>query len=218
MPYPVPFAWTRLRQSPEASGAYQQTEGLRVTVWEPVSDVQLFTAAANWLTQGYERDWAMRIWYARGIYDGKTIPSLTVQAYALGTANSQGKEIVDNDYILARIGAAAYAGIGSSPLTLFSDETPTNSYVDVDFRLAVPNGASTEGEFFVGLDFETEEDTPWFDDGDFIEFGTIFDAYQPSTRLRLHRSDILVSGYIYTQAQRTAIEAGGLTFPSDAAI
>lgn len=218
MPFPVPLVWARPRRTPEATPAYQQTEGLLVTVWDPTPDAQVFTVPAHWLTQGYERDWTLRVWYARGIYQGKTLPSLALQAYALGATDAQGKEVVDNDYILARIGAAAYAGIGTNPLDLFTSETGTNDFVDIDFRLAIPNGASTEGEFFLGLAFTTEYGTPWFDDGDFFGFGTMFDGYEPEERLRLNTSVVIISGFIYTQAQKTAIEAGGLTFPADAAI
>lgn len=221
MPYPIPFIWNRTRKTAAAFKSNQQNPPLWITARTVDDKTRLLTVQQYWMTQQRYRDWSMRVWYARSYFAGRSIPSLTVQAQALGTGDGQGAEIVDNDYILARLsGGGGYTGIGTAPFTISSTEIQSNSYFDVDFRFAVPNTASTLGRFLLYLVWDTEEDIAWFgDDSDplWFEHGGFYGSVDLTNRVAFNRSRVTVLGHIHTETERTDLAAGGLDLPADVA-
>lgn len=219
MPFPLPFLWSRTR-TPLASRAYQQDPVLRVTAWTTAAPpTRVLAVTQHWLTIGRRRDWTMRIWYAKGIYAGRTIPSLSVRAYALGAEDEEGAEVVAEDMILARLsGVGSYVGIGTAALELQATEMETNSYVDVDFRLAIPVGATTLGRFVLKLMFSCDDESAFFGSGDFVGDGAKLEAANPTGIVALDRSKVTIWGHVFSTAERTSLAAGGITLPSDSVI
>ena len=218
MPLLPLFRWSR-KKTILSTRAYQQDPVLRVAFWTTTGYLLLPAMQQAWIAQGFQRDWTVRLWYARGVYDGKSLPSLSILAEALGASDAEGAEVVANDYILARLsGVGGYAGIGTAPLVVSSDEVPTNSYFDIDFRIAIPDGAATLGTFALRLGFSSEAESYYFG-GDFYQgLGTMFGGVDPTVRTLLDRSKCILTGSVHTAAQKASIEASGLTFPSDSPI
>lgn len=219
MPFPLPFVWSRSR-TPLASRAYQQDPVLRVTAWTLTSPiVRVLTVAQHWLTVGRRRDWTLRVWYAKGIYGGRPIPSLSIRAYALGAEDEEGAEIVAEDMILARVsGVGSYVGIGTAALELSATELETNSYVDVDFRLAIPVGATTLGRFVFKLMFSCDDEPAFFGSGDYVGDGAKLEGSNPTGIVALDRSKVTVWGHVFSTAERTALGTGGIALPADTVI
>lgn len=73
-----------------------------------------------------------------------------VWAFA-GALNSQGQELVDNQWIQAKVGAGAWTPIGGDPSVPANILTLTppaaGAYVEVSLRLVVPAGVSTAGNY-----------------------------------------------------------------------
>lgn len=219
MPYPIPFVWSRERGTTLASRSAQQTARPGVTVHDPTTDIRLLNVQQFWLTQQRRRDWTMNIWYARGLYAGLPLPSLRVQAQALGAGDEAGAEIVADDYILARLsGVGGYSGIGTAPLDISSSVVNVNTMFSVDFRLAIPDTATTLGRFNFRLVFNAGAGTPWYgaeDSAIWFERGGYYELFETDERIRIEKGAVMVSGFIYTAAQRTSLAAGGLDLPND---
>lgn len=214
MPGLIPFAWSRSRGTTLASRAAQQDGKRRLSAWDPTNDVRVFTVPCFWMTKQRRRDFTLRVYYARGLYGGRPIPSLSVRAEALGVEDVEGAEIVADDLILARTGVTAYAGIGTAALQI-ADEMETDDYVDVDFRLAIPSSATTVDRFSFALEFSIGDATAWIGDGSAPEGGVFFEGVDHGAAMLLSRYRILVNGWLFTAAQRTTNEAAGLTYPAD---
>lgn len=214
MPFPIPFAWTRTRGSMLATRALQQIAKRRVSVWDPTDDVRLFSIPLFWLTKQRRRSVTLRVYLARGLFGGKSLASLSLQAAAIGAANSEGAEIVAEDMILARVGADPFTGIGTAPLEIATN-METDAYVDVDFRMEIPTGADTLGRFAFDLVFASSDDTPWLGEGSPFEQGFYYGGLDPSVPLALTKERVVVTGCVFTAAERTSLAAGGLDFPAD---
>lgn len=77
------------------------------------------------------------------------IGCITVTQCLTGDRNSQGQELVTEQWLQARTGAGAFTPIGGNPLTGANvlSVTPPNegAYIDIDFKAVIPAGAATRG-------------------------------------------------------------------------
>jgi hypothetical protein len=77
------------------------------------------------------------------------IGALTIAGGITGDRNGQGQELITEQWLQARTGAGAFDAIGGDPLTAANvlSVTPpaAAAYIDIDFRLVIPAGASTRG-------------------------------------------------------------------------